>query len=76
MKTSMKTPRHDKLSYVVTRDGDRLLDDKGNPLVTRCRGAGHNEPATPSPMHDQALRPNHRKPDATKGWFDLWRNPR
>ena len=43
---------------------------------SRCRGTGHNEPATPSPMHDKALRPNNRKLDATREWFDLWRNPR
>ena len=43
---------------------------------TRCGGTGHNKPATPSPMHDKALRPNNRKSDSVKEWFDLWRNPR
>jgi len=26
-------------------------------------------------MRDKALRPNNRKPDSVKEWFDLWKNP-
>ena len=40
-----------------------------------CRGTGHHEPAVPRPMRDKALRPNNRKPDSVKEWFDLWKNP-
>jgi hypothetical protein len=42
---------------------------------TRCRGTGYHEPAAPRPMRDKALRPNNRKLDAVKEWFDLWKNP-
>jgi hypothetical protein len=26
-------------------------------------------------MRDKALRPNNRKPETVKEWFDLWKNP-
>lgn len=40
-----------------------------------CRGTGHHEPAVPRPVRDKALRPNNRKPESVKEWFDLWKNP-
>ena len=32
-------------------------------------------PGVPRPMRDKALRPNNRKPESVKEWFDLWKNP-
>jgi hypothetical protein len=58
----------------------RILSAEAEPPrivpCTRCRGTGHNEPAIPSPTQDKALRPDNRKPNAMKEWFDLWKNPR
>jgi hypothetical protein len=41
---------------------------------SRCRGTGHYEPAVLRPIRDKPLRPNNRKPDSVKEWFDLWKN--